>query len=154
MKLSLSVVCFFVLLTLSTGQSYNWKHAILPAGLSFVSGASSGLHETILHHYPQFKSKFPEANDQYWNPDISWKNKYANGNNADGPKFPGSTTVFVFTTDAYHFTNSIHRWTLFSAGLTIGIGEKRPWWHYAIDTAVSFVSYSIGFHAVYSVYFK
>lgn len=31
------------------------------------------------------------------------KNKYKYGNKACGEKFPGSTTIFVFVTDAWHF---------------------------------------------------
>ena len=38
---------------------------------------------------------------QFWfNPAISWKNKYKNGDSEQGEKFFGSSTVFVWITDA------------------------------------------------------
>ena len=128
---------------------YNWKDAILPAVLAGASGTFNGLNQTISHHYPSFKRVFPNASDRFWGPD-SWRNKYELGDPTKGPAYLGSTTFLAWTTDGYHLTNTGSRGTLFSAGLTIGIGEKRPWWHYAIDVGVSFIAYSAGFHLVYS----
>jgi len=44
---------------------------------------------------------------QWWNPDISWQNKYKYGDHASGPKFWGSTTIFVAITDASHMLRAI-----------------------------------------------
>ena len=41
-------------------------------------------------------------NQQFWNPRLSWRNKWRNGNKEDGPKFFLSSTLLVFTTDAWH----------------------------------------------------
>lgn len=40
----------------------------------------------------------------WWNPNISWKNKYKNNDPTQGPKFFGSTTFLVWLTDAWHFS--------------------------------------------------
>ena len=153
MKNTINIIIICTLFSLNTQaqvKKYNWKRAIVPASLSFVSGTTNGLNQTISHHYSSFKTVFPKANDRYWNPEYSWMNKYKGGDQHAGPKYFGSTTFLAWTTDAYHLTNTVSRATLFSAGVSIGIGEKRPWWHYAIDVGVSFVSYSAGFHLVYS----
>lgn len=53
----------------------------------------------------QFKineSIFRDCNQQFWNPKFSWMNKWKDGCPKFGPKFPGSTTVFVFLTDGWH----------------------------------------------------
>lgn len=131
-------------------KKYNWKHAVLPASLSFASGLSNGLNQTISHHYWSFKEVFPNANDQYWKPELSSLNKYEGRDKNAGPAYFGSTTFLAWTTDGYHLTNTLSRGTLFAAGVCIGLGEKRPWWHYALDIGVSFISYSAGFHLVYS----
>lgn len=39
----------------------------------------------------------------WWDPDLSWSNKYKNNDPKQGEKFPGSTTLFVAVTDGWHF---------------------------------------------------
>jgi len=120
-------------------------------GLSFVSGASWGGHETFVHH----PDRMPESwNPQFWDNSQSWRNKYQGGLPENGPKYFGSTTFLVWTTDAKHLSATVHRVTLLGAGACITIGERRKWWRYAIDAGVSFVSFSAGFHSIYSIAFK
>lgn len=69
-----------------------------------------GTIETISYHYETgFQSRFSNINNQFWNPTLSWKNKYKDGNPALGPKFMGSTTIFASTTDAYHLLRTTKR---------------------------------------------
>lgn len=145
---------FWVAVTPATGQKYNWKKAIAPASFSVFSGATWGLHETLSHHYGRFQSRFPKANSQFWNPHESWKNKYQNGIPEQGPAFPGSTTVFVGLTDAKHPIATLHRISTIGIGVSIVLGEKKPAWHYALDAGISAASFGLGFHGVYSLFFK
>ena len=72
-------------------------------GISLLISASGKAVMDVLRFYygsSVFKS-FKNAN--WWNPEISWKNKYKNCDQLQGERFPGSTTVFVFTTDGWHF---------------------------------------------------
>ena len=48
------------------------------------------------------KSIFSKLNPKFWNPNKSYKNKYKNNDEKNGPAFFGSTTFLVFTTDAWH----------------------------------------------------
>ena len=43
----------------------------------------------------------------YWDPDISWRNKWKDGDPTKGEKFLGSSTVLVFSTDAWHLFKSL-----------------------------------------------
>ena len=53
-------------------------------------------------------SIFSTFKNAYWfNPNGSWKNKYKDNDPTKGPKFFGSTTFLVFTTDAWHFFQMI-----------------------------------------------
>lgn len=125
-----------------TEFQYSLKHALIPAALSFQSGAFYGVHETVVHH----PDRIPERwNKQWWDNRLSWTNK--------GETFIGKT-IGSFGSDAKHTFGPLHRWHLFGAGLSIGIGQKRKWWHYAIDAGVSFVAFSAGFHSVYSIGFR
>ena len=49
--------------------------------------------------------KFPKIK-QWSDPQLSWKNKWKNGDPGQGEKFPGSSTIFVWTTDLWHFSQS------------------------------------------------
>lgn len=132
-----------------------WQNKkIVSLGLLGVAGLSDGMLETIQHHYGTFKAKFPAANDQFWNPQISWKNKYRNWDNGDNrPAFPGSTTIFVATTDAYHALRAIKKNSIMAA-VVINVGSPQKWWHYLIDFATHTLMYQAGFYLTYSIIFK
>jgi hypothetical protein len=71
--------------------------------LTFLSlvGLFEGIMDKLQFHYN--KSIFKNfKNKQFWNPKISWKNKWKNGDKDKGEKFLFSSTLFVFTTDAWH----------------------------------------------------
>jgi hypothetical protein len=116
-------------------------------GLALLSGALYGAHETVVHHPHRIPGGW---NRNFWDNDISWRNKYAGGVPENGPRFPGSTTVFAWATDAKHALGTGHRATLFLSGVTITLGEKKPVWHYAVDAALSSVAFGLGFHTIYS----
>lgn len=112
-------------------KSYRFQGAIIPAGLSLISGAGLGVHEKIVNHWPVFHARFPNLNPQYWNPELSWKNKHWRD-------------VPAQISDAKHVAMTIHNITLFTAGASITIGEKRCWWHYLADAGISLFFYSLG----------
>ena len=128
-------------------ERYNWKRAILPASLCFVAGASWGTNQTLQHRNAEFFRVFPGANRRFWGPD-SWKNKY---NDFDPAQGRNKTPIWI--TDGKHLTASATQVLVFGAGLSIGIGEKRKWWMYAIDIGSSFVAYSLGNVLAYNVTF-
>lgn len=41
-----------------------------------IAGLSRSLVHTLQHHYGQFVKAFNITNHQWWNPGISWENKY------------------------------------------------------------------------------
>lgn len=128
-----------------------YKPRVAPIALATVSGVCYGVHETVVHH----PDRIPESWDkQWWDATRSWTNKYNGGNPANGEKFFGSTTFLAWTTDAKHLFGTTHRATLAGSAFTIGLGEKRPFLHYVADFGLSFVAFSIGFHATYSVAFN
>jgi hypothetical protein len=77
-----------------------------------LAGLSEAIMDTLQFHYE--KSIFSKFNNQYfWNPNISWKNKYLNKDPLQGRLFPGSTSLFVFLTDGWHLFKSIRTLSLF-----------------------------------------
>lgn len=135
----------------------------LAGGSMFVSGIIDGTLESITWHYEEgFKPRFPKANDQYWNPARSWKNKYRNHDPAQGPKFSGSTNIFVFTTDAYHMLRTANR-TIDGVTLASYVNEcrrdnvmerRKKWLRVAGDFLIFSALRTAGFHLTYSVLFR
>lgn len=58
------------------------------------------------------KSIFSDKKNQlFWNPSLSWKNKWKEDLKTE--KFWGSSTIFVFTTDAWHLFKFLRNTSLF-----------------------------------------
>ena len=117
---------------------YNFARVIVPASLCFVSGAAWGLHEATAHHWSAFHSTFPKANPKFWNPAVSWETK----------------KYFGYKFDAKHLLASTTQITGFGAGIFIGIGERRPFWHYVLDAGISFGAYTLGNAITYDLLYR
>ena len=73
--------------------------------LFVLSHIPEGIMDTL-----QFRidnSIFKNWNQQFWNPEFSWMNKWKDGCPKFGPRFFGSTTFLVFLTDGWH----LMKWT-------------------------------------------
>lgn len=74
---------------------------VLILALLFLAGGCKAVMDTLQFHYGN--SVFAGAqHPQFWNPRLSWTNKYQDGNPAQGAAYPGSTTCLVFLTDGWH----------------------------------------------------
>ena len=136
-------------------KKLDYKRSALVFLGGFISGAARGLHETIHYHYSSFKRVHPNANDKFWNPEISWLNKYEDYPTlGKQPNYFGSTTFLAWTTDAKHLTDAINTGALVGSTCLFTIGEKRKWWEYIIDMGVMFAGRSAGFYLTYDVIYK
>ena len=71
------------------------------------AGMFNAIMDTLSSHYGvSIFSKYPKY-EQFLNPQKSWLNKYKNNNPDLGPKFFGSTTFLVWTTDLWHLSKMI-----------------------------------------------
>ncbi|HEX2630623.1 MAG TPA: hypothetical protein VHM26_16515 [Chitinophagaceae bacterium] len=121
----------------------------LTGSLVFVAGASKGFNETLQFHWKAFRHSFPKANAQWFNPAISWRNKYKNGDPDAGPKHFLSTSALVMFTDQYHLNTFINR-AAWSTAVVIKIGEgKKPFKHYVMDFVYYTLCHQAGFAATY-----
>ena len=71
-----------------------------------LAGIMNAVMDTILFRYEQsiFNSRVWR---QWANPIVSWRNKWKDGKKELGEAFPGSSTIFVWTTDLWHFAQSM-----------------------------------------------
>jgi hypothetical protein len=121
----------------------------ITGALVMTAGASKGFNETLMFHWKAFRHSFPDANPDWFNPNVSWRNKYKNGDPDAGAKFPFSTSVLVMFTDQYHLNNFINKaaWT---GTVVIKIGEgRKSLKHYILDLLFYTACHQIGFAATY-----
>ena len=76
--------------------------ALLYVALFLLAGLSKAVADATAHGSPRLLAWFPR-----WSGPDSWKYKYKYGSSTAGPRFFGSTTVFVAVTDLWHFSNAI-----------------------------------------------
>ena len=95
--------------------------------LLIVSGSCKGVMDTIQFHYEI--SIFNNVNHKqlFWDPKLSWRNKYKK--NSRSPKFWGSTTIFVFVTDAWHLFQFLTYTLIFvSLGIALLVPNTISMW--------------------------
>lgn len=129
-----------LLLQIKTIKHYFWNSSevlVVCFILLFLAGISKAVQDTLVHHYSI--SVFPQnqqettlgAGPNFWNPELSWKNKYTNW---DGgirtPRFPLSTTALVFLTDAWHLFQ-FFTFTLYQAAMFLLLWHA---WHIRLST--------------------
>lgn len=127
---------------------------LIMAGLILIAGAANAVMDTLQFHYSQ--SIFPlQPNDKllgkprsWWDPQQSWRNKYRDGITARGPAFPGSTTVFVWLTDAWHLAQEIML-AAFALAITWPVARGMEWWGMLVTFLVVRVLFGITFNILY-----
>lgn len=155
MKTLLLLLCFSYTAAhaqFDTPKKEKWrmnKNKWIAGGLVFTAGAAKGFNETLLFHFSDFQVRFPKVNPQWFDPKISWANKYKNGDSQAGPRFPLSTSVLVMFTDQYHLDNFI--WKLgWTSALVIKMGEKKQKLkYYLYDLLYYTICHQAGFMLTY-----
>ena len=115
----------------------------------FVSGFSDGTSELIKWDYESFEKYYGDSNDEWWNPDISWKNKYKNGDQNQGAAFFGSRTFLVGVTDGYHAARSLRNLSL-TATLFLVPRQEFNFKRFVFRMIVYTLANRAGFHLAYS----
>lgn len=91
-----TISCLSIMLVNSKGKNISRNTCFILAGFL------DGFNQELLFHYSKIKAKLPYLNDQYFDPSISWQNKY-NSN------IPFSETLLVGLTDGYHLTRTLNK---------------------------------------------
>ena len=116
--------------------------------LLIVSGSCKGVMDTIQFHYDI--SIFNNVNHKqvFWDPKLSWRNKYKK--NSRSPKFWGSTTIFVFVTDAWHLFQFLTYTLIFvSLGIALLVPNTISMWILLLLTLYR-VLFGLGFTMMYN----
>ena len=106
--------------------------------------------DTLKFHFTTSIFNRPKL-QKWWGPS-SWTNCYKDHNYTKGPKFFGSTTVFIMFMDAWHFFD-FFRSIAFISAFTVCMFHQSIW-AYLISTAIIFVVGSAVFELLYGFLFK
>lgn len=145
-------VIFTAILLLSlTAYSQKWKPIAARSSLMFVSGFADGTSEVLKVKYESF-DRVMNLNDQWWDYNKSWTNKYST---YPKERFPLSTTALVWVTDGYHCMRMIRNCTMITAiVIPLNHGKKKPFKQYLFEGAIYYVSYTAGFNTAYNIIYK
>jgi hypothetical protein len=89
--------------------------SILSFLLIIFSGLSEAIMDKLNFHFEKSIFSNEKYKQKFWNPIESWKNKWKDDLKTE--RFLGSSTIFVFTTDAWHLFKFFRNTSLF-----IGLG--------------------------------
>lgn len=123
------------------------KIILIPLALSLIAAIAMAAMDKIQHHWSV--SIFAQLGP-WWNPKESWRLKWKNGDPAQGERFWGSSTVFVFVTDFWHLAKWVMLKALFAA-MAWGLYEvwwQRLWAFVALHAAFS-ISFELFFRFVF-----
>lgn len=114
-------------LTLSAQKKDNFwvkQGGIVAAGL--IAGIADGQREVIVHNKWAYRYRHPNANENWWNPDSTWKR-------ADKPP-----QMFVLVSDKYHL-NQFIRNGMFAVqfGLSFTLYEKPNWKQIVLQAVIN-----------------
>ena len=115
-----------------------------------MGGAFEGTSDALQFHYSDFNKVFPKNNPSFWNPSFSWMNKYKNGDYKQGPKYFGSTSFLVWTTDGYHLMR-FGRNIMITGTFTLYPKKKKNWKYVVFDVLTHSVAYRAGFFTTYNL---
>lgn len=128
---------------------------ILCAGLLLLAGLANGVMDTLQFHYSA--SIFPQGEGetllgqprQFWDPAISWQNKYADWPTDTRPRFPLAKTALVFLTDGWHLAQFIML-TAFTLACLIPLARLYPFGRWIVVAfGLAKLLFSIGFWVMY-----
>lgn len=77
----------------------------------FIAGLAEGVMDFLQFHFL--------VHNKFWNPDISWKNKWKDGNPLKGEKFWQSSRALVFLTDGWHLMKFVRNLFIFASFLVL-----------------------------------
>lgn len=147
------IIALFVSFSLplfGQGFTYSLERVAHTAGIQFGAGFFNGVGDNLQFHYsetifPQPGEKFLWGGHQYWNPAVSWRNKYKDFPFDRSEAFPLSSSALVWATDGWHLANSLertaHRITIVTYQQPTGPGKG---WKKLLDVALMSISYSAG----------
>lgn len=116
--------------------------------LFIIAGVAKAIMDTLQFHYPD--SIFSKLNPKFWNPDLSWTNKYS-----DVSKLKLKTLIWnipypVFLTDAWHLFQFIFLNSLFLGAFGMIVIDVHSFIGAIAITILNRVAFGTAFYVFYN----
>ena len=121
-------------------EDHKLRNKFVHYSIMSIGGVCDGISEELLHHYSLVKQKFPNMNDNFFNPQISWRNKYKDLDQSKGEAYLGSTNIFIAGTDGYHAFRGVKQTMWFGGLITFQKGKKFK--HTLLQALISMAVYT------------
>ena len=111
------------------------------------------MDKTAWHYHKSIFVQYPKLN-QWANPINSWKNKWnlTHDGEVTGERFLGSSTVFVFTTDLWHFSQFL-MWNLVICAIVF-YQPMFEIYNDLVTNLIHFVIFKITFSSIFELFFR
>ena len=119
--------------------------------LAIAFSILSGLFKAICDLSEEADIKFTPA--LFWVKNLSWRNKWKNGDKKQGEKFFGSSRWFVLFTDAWHLFGLLFRVSFIIAYTSIGLLSNLSYF-YLFGVLVAYIVFATSFHFSYNNFFR
>ena len=124
------------------------KTYIFKLSLFVLIGVTSAAMDTVSHHYAG--SVFESFGyDQFFDPSISWLNKYKDCDPSKGEAFLFASTWLSWTTDFWHMA----KFAMLNCLTIAALPKMSKWWHYVVAFVSLRVAFQIGFTLCYDYLF-
>ncbi len=115
--------------------------------LIILAGTANGIMDLIYFHWNK-APKFMQTFDDFWNPAISWKNKWYKKRSTKQynflkERFWGSSRWFVFMTDGWHMCKEI---MISSICLALALNFDF--------TILVFITFRLGWYVGFKIFYK
>ena len=119
-----------------------------------LAGICNAIMDKINFHWDE--SIFKDSRFEQWsNPLYSYKNKWKNKSNSlDGERFPGSSTIFVWTTDLWHLAQSLMISFFILGGIFYADGLIDVYETQWINTVIDFIIFKIVFSSTFELFWS
>lgn len=107
-----------------------------------LAGIANSIMDTVMFRYPS--SIFNRYDANWWDPRVSWRNKWKNGDPTQGEKYWGSSRWFVRFTDAWHFYQG-----MMFTGFIGAIVMYGTLFNFLLDFVILYLAFSVTFSVFY-----
>jgi len=119
--------------------------------LLLLAAFFNSVMDVLQFRYSQSVFANQTKHESFLNPSISWQNKWANGDPAQGEAYLGSSTVFVLLTDCWHLAQFL-MFTCFEVIILLLLYQLYKFKWYTI--IIIFLGMKILFGLTFEVFFK
>ena len=119
-----------------------------------LAGICNAVIDKINFHWDE--SIFKGSRFEQWaNPAVSYRNKWKNHSNSlGGERFPGSSTIFVWTTDLWHFAQSFMILFFILGGLFYEGGLVTVFDPFWVNTLIDFILFKLVFSLTFELFWS